>query len=84
MDEVSLIRLSVHLGRLKIAKMKITYGSVVVSAGFAGILSFGFLALAIGTEYWYIIDDNRFNYTEDSHSGLWRTHEGKIPSKLTC
>ncbi|XP_012692544.1 transmembrane protein 235 [Clupea harengus] len=64
--------------------MKITYGSVVVSAGFAGILSFGFLALAIGTEYWYIIDDNRFNYTEDSHSGLWRTHEGETVYSFTA
>ncbi|XP_062382404.1 transmembrane protein 235 [Sardina pilchardus] len=56
--------------------MKITFGSVVVSAGLAGILSFSFLALAIGSEYWYIIDDHRPNFTEDSHSGLWRTYEG--------
>lgn len=64
--------------------MKIRFSAVVVSAGLAGILSFSFLALAIGSEYWYIIDDNRPNYTEDSHSGLWRTYEGKAAAKLIC
>ncbi|XP_063077913.1 transmembrane protein 235-like [Engraulis encrasicolus] len=63
-------------GLLTVAKMKITFGSVVVSAGLSGILSFCSLAIAIGSEYWYIIEDNRPNYGEGSHSGLFRTHEG--------
>lgn len=62
--------------------MKITFSAVVVSAGLAGILSFSFLALAIGSDYWYIIDDNRPNYTQDSHSGLWRTYEGKTVANV--
>ncbi|XP_029364984.1 transmembrane protein 235 [Echeneis naucrates] len=56
------------------------YGLVVISAGFTGLLSFSLLAVAIGTEYWYIIDVNRPNHTGpddlSSHSGLWRINEG--------
>uniref|UniRef100_A0A673GJ68 Transmembrane protein 235 n=1 Tax=Sinocyclocheilus rhinocerous TaxID=307959 RepID=A0A673GJ68_9TELE len=32
------------------------FGSVVISAGLCGLLSFILLAVSIGTEYWYIID----------------------------
>lgn len=57
------------------------YGSVVLTAGFSGLLSFCFLSVAIGTDYWYIIDVNKPNSSgsEDysSHSGLWRINEGK-------
>uniref|UniRef100_A0A672YGI9 Transmembrane protein 235 n=1 Tax=Sphaeramia orbicularis TaxID=375764 RepID=A0A672YGI9_9TELE len=57
------------------------YGLVVVSAGFTGLLSFSLLAVAIGTDYWYIIDVNKPNDTGSddlsSHSGLWRINEGK-------
>ncbi|XP_041853092.1 transmembrane protein 235-like isoform X2 [Melanotaenia boesemani] len=56
------------------------YGPVVLTAGFTGLLSFSLLAVAIGTEYWYIIDVNKQNYTGSddlsSHSGLWRIYEG--------
>ncbi|XP_029998300.1 transmembrane protein 235 [Sphaeramia orbicularis] len=56
------------------------YGLVVVSAGFTGLLSFSLLAVAIGTDYWYIIDVNKPNDTGSddlsSHSGLWRINEG--------
>lgn len=56
------------------------YGLVVLAAGFTGLLSFSLLAVAIGTDYWYIIDVNKANHTgaEDlsSHSGLWRINEG--------
>uniref|UniRef100_A0A3B3VME5 Transmembrane protein 235 n=1 Tax=Poecilia latipinna TaxID=48699 RepID=A0A3B3VME5_9TELE len=56
------------------------YGLVVLSAGFTGLLSFTFLAVAIGTDYWYIIDVNKPNHTGpndlSSHSGLWRIIEG--------
>lgn len=59
---------------------KMRYGLVVLTAGFAGLLSFSFLALAIGTDYWYIIDVNEHNHTGpddlNSHSGLWRIIEG--------
>uniref|UniRef100_A0A3P9C6D4 Transmembrane protein 235 n=1 Tax=Maylandia zebra TaxID=106582 RepID=A0A3P9C6D4_9CICH len=55
------------------------YGPVVLSAGLTGLLSFCFLAVAIGTDYWYIIDVNKPNYTGSddlsSHSGLWRIIE---------
>lgn len=53
---------------------------MVLTAGFTGLLSFSFLAVAIGTDYWYIIDVNSPNYTGSddlsSHSGLWRIIEG--------
>lgn len=56
------------------------YGLVVLTAGFTGLLSFSLLAVAIGTDYWYIIDVNKPNYTGpddlSSHSGLWRIIEG--------
>ncbi|XP_034046189.1 transmembrane protein 235 [Thalassophryne amazonica] len=62
------------------------YGFVVLAAGFTGLLSFSLLAVAIGTDYWYIIDVNKPNYTgsEDlsSHSGLWRINEGKNRSSV--
>uniref|UniRef100_A0AAR2ITK9 Transmembrane protein 235 n=1 Tax=Pygocentrus nattereri TaxID=42514 RepID=A0AAR2ITK9_PYGNA len=55
------------------------FGAVVVAAGLSGLLSFAFLAVAIGSEYWYIIDvDKASNSTwqfSSSHSGLWRTYE---------
>ncbi|KAI5623342.1 transmembrane protein 235, partial [Silurus asotus] len=53
--------------------MRIGFGSVVLGAGLSAILSFSFLALSIGTEYWYIIEDQRTNNTEPQHvhSGLW-------------
>ncbi|XP_035257125.1 transmembrane protein 235-like [Anguilla anguilla] len=64
--------------------MKINFGTVVVVAGFAGMLSFGFLAAAIGSEYWYIIEVNKLNQTDseelNSHSGLWTTYEGRSGS----
>lgn len=57
-----------------------TYGLVVLTAGFTGLLSFSLLAVAIGTDYWYIIDVNKPNYTGSddlsSRSGLWRINEG--------
>ncbi|XP_061079260.1 transmembrane protein 235-like [Conger conger] len=60
------------------------FGTVVVIAGFSGLFSFGFLAAAIGSDYWYIIKVNQENltYSEDldSHSGLWRINEGKNAS----
>ncbi|XP_076609021.1 transmembrane protein 235 [Chaetodon auriga] len=56
------------------------YELVVLSAGFTGLLSFSLLAVAIGTDYWYIIDVNKPNHTGpddlSSHSGLWRINEG--------
>ncbi|XP_041634407.1 transmembrane protein 235-like [Cheilinus undulatus] len=62
------------------------YGLVVPAAGFAGLLSFCLLALAIGTDYWYIIDVKRDNHTGpddlSSHSGLWRIIEGANSSSV--
>ncbi|KAJ7989820.1 hypothetical protein DPEC_G00308460 [Dallia pectoralis] len=57
------------------------YGVVVITAGFAGLLSFGFLVLAIVSDYWYIVDLSRTNLPDweelNSFSGLWRIREGK-------
>ncbi|XP_034395301.1 transmembrane protein 235 [Cyclopterus lumpus] len=60
------------------------YGVVVLTAGFTGLLSFSLLAVAIGTDYWYIIDVNKPNVTDDlsSHSGLWRIIEGANMSSV--
>ncbi|KAG7242846.1 hypothetical protein INR49_018101 [Caranx melampygus] len=62
------------------------YGVVVLSAGFTGLLSFCLLAVAIGTDYWYIINVNKPNYTGpddlSSHSGLWRINEGANRSSV--
>ncbi|XP_068162108.1 transmembrane protein 235 [Antennarius striatus] len=59
-------------------RMKVT--SLVAAAGICGILSFTFLATALGTEYWYIIEMNPMNVSDledlSSHSGLWSINEG--------
>ncbi|XP_046722387.1 transmembrane protein 235-like isoform X2 [Silurus meridionalis] len=58
-----------------------SFGVVVISAGVLGLLSFTLLAVAVGTEYWYIIEvDQVINsswHFASSHSGLWRIYEGK-------
>ncbi|XP_062930637.1 transmembrane protein 235 isoform X2 [Mobula hypostoma] len=58
------------------------HGTVCVTAGLTGLLSFVFLTVAIATDYWYVIDvsDSRYNNGEgwedlNSHSGLWRICE---------
>ncbi|XP_038633578.1 transmembrane protein 235-like isoform X2 [Scyliorhinus canicula] len=63
---------------------RMTVGIVCLTAGLTGLSSFVFLTVAIGTDYWYVIDvsNSRYNYGEDwedlnSHSGLWRICEGK-------
>ncbi|XP_046894775.1 transmembrane protein 235-like [Hypomesus transpacificus] len=59
------------------------YGVVILVAGFTGLLSFALLAVAIGSEYWYIIDvkPNHPDFEDlSSHSGLWRIYEGKNAS----
>ncbi|XP_019950013.1 transmembrane protein 235 [Paralichthys olivaceus] len=62
------------------------YGSVIVAAGCTAVLSFCLLAVAIGTDYWYIIDVNKPNHTGSddlsSHSGLWRIYEGANSSSV--
>ncbi|XP_028332828.1 transmembrane protein 235 [Gouania willdenowi] len=61
--------------------MKVSYGSVVITAGIAGVLSFALLTTALGTNYWYIIQTKRMNVSDfedmSSHSGLWSTAEGE-------
>uniref|UniRef100_A0A673W7S1 Transmembrane protein 235 n=1 Tax=Salmo trutta TaxID=8032 RepID=A0A673W7S1_SALTR len=66
--------------------MKLSFGSLVITAGIFGILSFAFLAAAIGSDYWYI-KVNRTNETDteilDSHSGLWIIYKGVcIPMRM--
>ncbi|XP_034449880.1 transmembrane protein 235 [Hippoglossus hippoglossus] len=62
------------------------YGSVIVSAGCTALLSFCLLAVAIGTDYWYIIDVNKPNHTDSddlsSHSGLWRIYGANSSSVI--
>uniref|UniRef100_A0A8C7YCT2 Transmembrane protein 235 n=1 Tax=Oryzias sinensis TaxID=183150 RepID=A0A8C7YCT2_9TELE len=62
------------------------YGPVVLSAGLTGMLSFILLAVAIGTDYWYIINVNKPNCTGpddlSSHSGLWTINEGVNKSSV--
>ncbi|XP_029105833.1 transmembrane protein 235 isoform X2 [Scleropages formosus] len=64
--------------------MRMSFGTAVVVAGFAGVLSFALLAAAIGSEYWYIIEVRTPNESDSeelsSHSGLWRIYEGKNSS----
>uniref|UniRef100_A0A8C4SXV8 Transmembrane protein 235 n=1 Tax=Erpetoichthys calabaricus TaxID=27687 RepID=A0A8C4SXV8_ERPCA len=54
--------------------------ALMLLAGLSGIGSFSFLATAIWSEYWYIIQVNKPNITDsgelDSHSGLWNNCEG--------
>jgi len=62
--------------------MKMNFGTVVISAGLCGLLSFILLAVSIATDYWYIIDvdkgtNSSLEYSS-SHSGLWRIYEGKM------
>ncbi|KAG7325027.1 hypothetical protein KOW79_011343 [Hemibagrus wyckioides] len=61
--------------------MRVGFGSVVLGAGLSAILSFIFLALAVGTDYWYIIEDKRTNHTEPQHvhSGLWGVETDEQP-----
>uniref|UniRef100_A0A8C9STA6 Transmembrane protein 235 n=1 Tax=Scleropages formosus TaxID=113540 RepID=A0A8C9STA6_SCLFO len=51
-----------------------------MATGATALLSFCFLAAAIGSDYWYIIEVDKANCTHsedlDSHSGLWRIYEG--------
>ncbi|XP_042198251.1 transmembrane protein 235 [Callorhinchus milii] len=64
--------------------LEMNVGAVCVIAGCAGLLSFVFLAVAIGTDYWYVIDVSKSKYNTEkesddlsSHSGLWRICQGK-------
>ncbi|XP_053496458.1 transmembrane protein 235 [Ictalurus furcatus] len=61
--------------------MGVGFGAVVLGAGLSAILSFSFLALAIGTEYWYIIEDKRTNHTDPQHvhSGFWGVENDELP-----
>ncbi|XP_029433065.1 transmembrane protein 114 isoform X2 [Rhinatrema bivittatum] len=58
-------------------KLKLSILSLFVAL--VGILSFIFLVVAIGTDFWYLIDASKLeksgNYSDplSSHSGLWRT-----------
>ncbi|XP_043090669.1 transmembrane protein 235-like [Puntigrus tetrazona] len=66
--------------------MKMNFGTVVISAGLCGLLSFILLAVSIATEYWYIIEvDDEKNSSLDyssSHSGLWRIYEVIMTSRF--
>ncbi|XP_060108081.1 transmembrane protein 235 [Heteronotia binoei] len=60
-------------------------GALCLGAALSGILSFGLLAVAIGTDYWYLIRVEPLGRNGSawqaeqlsSHSGLWRLCEGR-------
>uniref|UniRef100_A0A674NXD4 Transmembrane protein 235 n=1 Tax=Takifugu rubripes TaxID=31033 RepID=A0A674NXD4_TAKRU len=58
------------------------YGVAILSAGFTGLLSFSLLAVAIGSDFWYIINVNNHTGPDDlsSHSGLRKT----LPTLGVC
>ncbi|XP_072312373.1 transmembrane protein 235 [Eucyclogobius newberryi] len=62
--------------------VRVSFGYLVIAAGVCGVLSFAFLATALGTDYWYIIQMNQVNASDadledmSSHSGLWSINEG--------
>ncbi|XP_061079084.1 transmembrane protein 114 [Conger conger] len=57
--------------------MKPTLSALAVFVSVVGVLSFAFLVMAIGTDFWYIIDASKLEHNSSihlsSHSGLWRT-----------
>lgn len=59
--------------------MKLTLGVLSLFVALMGILSFSFLVVAIGTDFWYLIDASKLEKLSNrsdslsSHSGLWRT-----------
>lgn len=65
-------------------------GALAGAAALSGALSFALLAAAIGTDFWYIIDTERWEQAGgagrgppeplSSHSGLWRTCRGERPA----
>ncbi|XP_053903552.1 transmembrane protein 235 [Malaclemys terrapin pileata] len=54
-------------------------GALCLGAALSGILSFGLLAVAIGSDYWYLLRVEPAGDPEplSSHSGLWRVCEGR-------
>lgn len=57
--------------------MKVTFTGLASFVATFGVLSFVGLVVAIGTDFWYIIDtsrrENSSSVSLSSHSGLWRT-----------
>ncbi|KAK1162977.1 transmembrane protein 114 [Acipenser oxyrinchus oxyrinchus] len=57
--------------------MKLTLSALAIFVALVGVLSFVFLVVAIGTDFWYIIDASKWEHGASthlsSHSGLWRT-----------
>uniref|UniRef100_A0A452I1F3 Uncharacterized protein n=1 Tax=Gopherus agassizii TaxID=38772 RepID=A0A452I1F3_9SAUR len=59
--------------------MEIKLSGLAVFVALAGGLSFIFLVVAVGTDFWYIIDASKLERLNNSsaalssHSGLWRT-----------
>ncbi|XP_028843313.1 transmembrane protein 235 isoform X2 [Denticeps clupeoides] len=67
--------------------MKPSFGAAVVAAGASGLLGFALLALAIGSDYWYVVDAEALRREDNSsflsagglqssHAGLWSFYEG--------
>ncbi|XP_028571355.2 transmembrane protein 235 [Podarcis muralis] len=58
-------------------------GALCLGAALSGLFSFGFLAAALGTDYWYLVSVDSANSSAgdaeqlSSHSGLWRLCEGQ-------
>uniref|UniRef100_A0A8C4Y5E5 Transmembrane protein 235 n=1 Tax=Gopherus evgoodei TaxID=1825980 RepID=A0A8C4Y5E5_9SAUR len=54
-------------------------GALCLDAVLSSILSFGLLAVAIGSDYWYLVqvEPARDPESPNSHSGLWQVCEGR-------
>lgn len=66
-------------------KMKVTFTGLACFVATFGVLSFVGLVLAIGTDFWYIIDTSKRDNNStslSSHSGLWRTCNCKLCDML--
>ncbi|XP_030645620.1 transmembrane protein 114 [Chanos chanos] len=57
--------------------MRLTWSALAGFVAVFGVVSFVCLVLAIGTDFWYIIDTSKTEHNSSvslsSHSGLWRT-----------
>ncbi|XP_064376499.1 transmembrane protein 114 isoform X4 [Dromaius novaehollandiae] len=59
--------------------MKVNLSVLSLFVALVGVSSFVFLVVAIGTDFWYIIDASKLEASRNgtdalsSHSGLWRT-----------
>lgn len=70
--------------------MKLTLSALTVFVAVVGVMSLLLLVLAIGTDFWYIIDASKWESSVNSsiflssHSGLWTTCNCKCFNLIFC